>query len=356
MSTEKLTQCARAVLDAWGDAGWTPAFDAARRALRAEVEAAEALAAVPVEPPAAWQVWWGLGYMRLNSVHIERKTAEEAAATIKSYTEIRPLYAHPAPQPKRCPYCDDTGDVHSADGEWRGVCTCPAGAAPQPQQAGYALVPIDPTLEMQAAWNGAGEYWQAAYSAMLAAAPQPQQAAQSNYSHAEVLAAHTEGYKLGLIQVDRPQPQQAGNTVSVAAYDRLQALVDAQADRIMRMDSPPECTSTDRWNCKYCQKISSCDAISDLRNFAATPPQPTAPAPCGNTPYDEGPFSLAPTNDRLSPFDAVARAMDLASLLAGSVAMSNAGQAGAYSARLRSHLIKYIYPAEAASAAQKEPT
>ena len=27
----------------------------------------------------------------------------------------------------RCPYCDDTGDVHSIDGEWRGVCVCPAG-------------------------------------------------------------------------------------------------------------------------------------------------------------------------------------------------------------------------------------
>lgn len=27
----------------------------------------------------------------------------------------------------RCEYCDDTGDVHSIDGEWRGRCTCPAG-------------------------------------------------------------------------------------------------------------------------------------------------------------------------------------------------------------------------------------
>lgn len=30
---------------------------------------------------------------------------------------------------KRCPNCDDTGDVHSIDGEWRGVCHCPAGQA-----------------------------------------------------------------------------------------------------------------------------------------------------------------------------------------------------------------------------------
>ncbi len=27
----------------------------------------------------------------------------------------------------RCPNCDDTGDVHSIDGEWRGICSCKAG-------------------------------------------------------------------------------------------------------------------------------------------------------------------------------------------------------------------------------------
>jgi hypothetical protein len=39
--------------------------------------------------------------------------------------------------PGRCEYCDDTGDVHGIDGEWRGRCTCKAGsgsdgAAPLP--------------------------------------------------------------------------------------------------------------------------------------------------------------------------------------------------------------------------------
>lgn len=29
----------------------------------------------------------------------------------------------------RCEYCDGTGDVHSLDGEWRGICTCPIGRA-----------------------------------------------------------------------------------------------------------------------------------------------------------------------------------------------------------------------------------
>lgn len=40
----------------------------------------------------------------------------------------------PAGEQKRCGYCDDTGDVHSIDGEWRGRCTCPAGqSAPHPE-------------------------------------------------------------------------------------------------------------------------------------------------------------------------------------------------------------------------------
>ncbi|TRM53244.1 hypothetical protein YH64_009085 [Achromobacter sp. LC458] len=30
---------------------------------------------------------------------------------------------------RRCEYCDGTGDVHSIDGEWRGVCICSVGRA-----------------------------------------------------------------------------------------------------------------------------------------------------------------------------------------------------------------------------------
>lgn len=33
------------------------------------------------------------------------------------------------PVSPHCPYCGGSGDVHSFDGEWRGVCTeCPAYA------------------------------------------------------------------------------------------------------------------------------------------------------------------------------------------------------------------------------------
>lgn len=32
------------------------------------------------------------------------------------------------PTASRCPHCDDTGDVHRADGEWLGSCDCKSGA------------------------------------------------------------------------------------------------------------------------------------------------------------------------------------------------------------------------------------
>jgi hypothetical protein len=41
-------------------------------------------------------------------------------------TQVRALLA--AEVDKRCPHCDGTGDVHTPTGEWRGACSCPAGA------------------------------------------------------------------------------------------------------------------------------------------------------------------------------------------------------------------------------------
>lgn len=36
------------------------------------------------------------------------------------------------PAGPRCPHCDDTGDVHGLDGEWRGRCACRAGQVGAP--------------------------------------------------------------------------------------------------------------------------------------------------------------------------------------------------------------------------------
>lgn len=67
------------------------------------------------------------------------------------------------------------------------------------------------------------------------------------------------------------------------------------------------------------------DEADSLGLYAATPP-------------------AQPETDRLGPYDAVARAMDMASLLAGSVAMNDTFKSEAYSSRLRSHLVKYMFP------------
>ena len=93
----------------------------------------------------------------------------------------------------RCPHCDDTGDVHAPDGEWHGVCSCPAGDkigkdAPETTRASEAgdwvLVPRYPTPKMiDATWNDAIETSghveshntrnDRIYRAMIAAAPAP---------------------------------------------------------------------------------------------------------------------------------------------------------------------------------------
>lgn len=56
------------------------------------------------------------------------------------WQQFVPAIAPAAPDhvpPGRCAYCDGTGDVHSIDGEWRGVCTeCDAGSALQAEIAG----------------------------------------------------------------------------------------------------------------------------------------------------------------------------------------------------------------------------
>lgn len=57
--------------------------------------------------------WYPLRMAR-EVVAADRSTIDQGASTV---------------EPKRCPYCDDTGDVHGLDGEWRGRCTCPIGRA-----------------------------------------------------------------------------------------------------------------------------------------------------------------------------------------------------------------------------------
>ena len=46
---------------------------------------------------------------------------------IRAKQAAKPKHSPLPVAPARCGYCDDTGDVHGLDGEWRGVCNCAAG-------------------------------------------------------------------------------------------------------------------------------------------------------------------------------------------------------------------------------------
>lgn len=60
----------------------------------------------------------------LNRETRSQWNAWQARASLDTTSASREL-------PKHCEYCDDTGDVHSLDGEWRGTCTeCIEAQAP----------------------------------------------------------------------------------------------------------------------------------------------------------------------------------------------------------------------------------
>lgn len=51
---------------------------------------------------------------------------------------------------KRCHLCDCTGDIHSADGEWRGECPyCKPTQQPLTIPEGYKVVPVDRSYDMR---------------------------------------------------------------------------------------------------------------------------------------------------------------------------------------------------------------
>lgn len=65
--------------------------------------------------------------------------------------------AAPSDAVRPCEYCDDTGDVHGLDGEWRGVCICPAGVAlAQPAQE-VATTPAIPKGDLSKVWQAADD-------------------------------------------------------------------------------------------------------------------------------------------------------------------------------------------------------
>lgn len=74
------------------------------------------------------------------------QTADEIQAALSSQEQGQAV---------ACEYCNGTGDVHRADGEWLGECDCVKPKQPLAVPSGWKLVPIEPTNEMvEAAWKG----------------------------------------------------------------------------------------------------------------------------------------------------------------------------------------------------------
>lgn len=98
-----------------------------------EVAAQFAEGAAPKAAPAAVSdeqianMLWSDQFVSYHSTHdpIIQTTSSRMVAFARA---ILALSSPPSVgEPTRCPYCDDSGDVHGLDGEWRGRCSCPAG-------------------------------------------------------------------------------------------------------------------------------------------------------------------------------------------------------------------------------------
>lgn len=61
-----------------------------------------------------------------EAMNYARQYVEEGDVEVFEVTRTK-VAALSTPPAERCPSCDDTGDVVSIDGHWRGYCSCPAG-------------------------------------------------------------------------------------------------------------------------------------------------------------------------------------------------------------------------------------
>lgn len=92
---------------------------------------------------------------RLYEDYSELCTSVEYLCPVKFGRAVLAKWGSPAPaicdSAERCGSCDDTGHVHSLNGEWRGLCHCPAGAALQIQPVAVP-VGMEPYAQ-HAIWN-----------------------------------------------------------------------------------------------------------------------------------------------------------------------------------------------------------
>ncbi|MFE5789575.1 hypothetical protein [Rhodococcus erythropolis] len=73
----------------------------------------------------------GLVLAGAEKAALERLLAAQTGIVSRDVYEaiecLRALFPAAEPAEERCPTCNDSGDVHRMDGEWLGVCDCPAG-------------------------------------------------------------------------------------------------------------------------------------------------------------------------------------------------------------------------------------
>lgn len=101
-------------------------YTAADMRAYAEQAVREALAALKIDERAAFEHW--ASDDGENPTAVERSGHGYRLAQIQTYWVAWQARASLIAE-RRCEYCDGTGDVHSLDGEWRGICTCPIGRA-----------------------------------------------------------------------------------------------------------------------------------------------------------------------------------------------------------------------------------
>lgn len=136
------------------------------------------------------------------------------------------LAASPAPV-ERCPNCDDTGDVHRADGEWLGECDCGSAPVERVEQEAVAMLLIDDASVAESGdWDiepipAAIEKLARSGGATLPLYTTPQPAPTA----AQDVAGLVEALELFVRWVDMEQSE----NVTAGVFDRLKAFRNAES-------------------------------------------------------------------------------------------------------------------------------
>lgn len=159
-SEASLKDAAQAVIDRWETPAWkdAPATAVYVNTLKSAVQRS---AASTVEP-SAWEVWWGIGKMsRAGHDPFRLRTEAEAfAKTIKSNTEVRPLYAAAPTSPNPVVADHATTETEPTD-----FCT---DGPPAERKRVWVLLfddadkgraVFDNEVEAHTAWDKAKDHW-----------------------------------------------------------------------------------------------------------------------------------------------------------------------------------------------------